>query len=88
MYQVFIYCSGKSGSSTLLNTFKMNYYQCTKLHTNIKFEWQFKKSIFDMIDSSCEKFDKIYIIDSYRTPIERKISSFFMIKYFLGFRES
>jgi 3'-phosphoadenosine 5'-phosphosulfate sulfotransferase (PAPS reductase)/FAD synthetase len=35
-----------------------------------------KNSIFDVIDNSC-KNKKIYIIDCYRTPIERKISSFF-----------
>ena len=31
----------------------------------------------DIITKSIEKYGRIYIIDSYRTPIERKISSFF-----------
>jgi hypothetical protein len=32
--------------------------------------------VFDIIDLSCKKYEHVYFIDSYRTPIERKISSF------------
>jgi len=34
-------------------------------------------SIFDVINNSKKIYDKIYIIDSYREPVSRKISSFF-----------
>lgn len=76
---VFVYCSGKCGSSTLLNTFTNNKFDTIHLHDNsyYKYAYKSKNSIFELIDKSCKKFDKIYIIDSYRTPIERKISSFF-----------
>jgi hypothetical protein len=34
-------------------------------------------TIFDVIDIACKKYKNVFIIDSYRTPIERKISAFF-----------
>jgi len=34
-------------------------------------------TIYDLIDIACTKYKNVYIIDSYRTPIERKMSSFF-----------
>ena len=76
---VFVYCSGKCGSATLLNTFTNNKFDTIHLHDNsyYKHAYKCKNSIFELIDKSCKQFDKIYIIDSYRTPIERKISSFF-----------
>lgn len=61
--KIIIYCGGKCGSSTLYNTFSSNKYHCIHTHGHI---------------SEIENLeDKIYIIDSYRDPIERKISSFF-----------
>ena len=36
-----------------------------------------EQSIFELIDSSLSFFENVYIIDSYRDPIERKISEFF-----------
>ena len=77
-YDVFVYCGGKCGSSTLNTTFINNGYESIHLHNNEYYKTAYKKedSIFDVIDNSC-KNKKVYIIDSYRTPIEQLISSFF-----------
>lgn len=78
-YNVFVYCGGKCGSMTLRNTFINNNYQTIHLHLNADYLAVYKTSydIFDLINVSAKKYDTIYLIDSYRTPIERKISSFF-----------
>ena len=88
LYNVLVYCGGKCGSRTLFNTLNLNEYKCIQIHNNNYFVNVLKKSVFfckkisefnnsfDLIDYSC-KNNIIYIIDSYRTPIERKISSFF-----------
>lgn len=75
---VFVYCGGKCGSSTLYNTFEKNGFHPIKIHCNKNYQIIFKKNdtIFNLINYS-SKNKIIYIIDSYRTPIERKISSFF-----------
>jgi hypothetical protein len=75
---VFVYCGGKCGSSTLYNTFGKNGFSPIKIHDNNNYQAVFKQkdSIFDLINYS-SKNKIVYIIDSYRTPIERKISSFF-----------
>jgi len=77
-YKVFIYCGGKCGRTTLDTTFTKNNYKTIKIHSNLYYKNVFDKNgnVFDLIDKSCIN-EKIYIIDSYRTPIERKISSFF-----------
>ena len=68
---------GKCGSTTLYNTLKENGFECIKVHNKSSFEIQFKyDGLIDLINRSSEN-KKLYIIDSYRTPIERKISSFF-----------
>jgi hypothetical protein len=68
---------GKCGSTTLLGTFRQNGYKCIKAHGKKDFEKQFSyDGLIDLINRSSEN-KKLYIIDSYRTPIERKISSFF-----------
>ena len=71
-YNVFIYCGGKAGSSTLHKTFIENNFKVLKQHNICD-----NANIFDIIEESSKHNDTIYIIDSYRTPIERKISSFF-----------
>jgi len=84
-FDVFVYCGGKCGSMTLYETLKNNGYNTSHTHDNKYWLNNLKKdrSIFDYIDKSAE-YKKIYIIDSYRTPIERSISSFFQnIKRFL-----
>jgi hypothetical protein len=77
-YEVFVYCGGKCGSITLYETFKKNGYKTCHLHDNRYWISDLKKdySIFDYIDYS-SKYKKVYIIDCYRNPIERNISSFF-----------
>jgi len=69
--KVFIYCGGKCGSTTLENSLKQ--YMPLRLHNNNSLD----VSIFDIINQNASIHDKIYIIDSYRTPIERSVSSFF-----------
>ena len=78
---IFVYCGGKCGGSTLINTFYKNEYKTLHLHTiNCKGFLNYIdfniNDIHDILNESCKNKD-IYIIDSYRTPIERKISSFF-----------
>jgi len=80
LYNVFIHCGGKCGGTTLANTFDKNNYKTSHFHS-IKCKGMFKTNIdndnyINVIENSC-KNNVIYIIDSYRTPIERKISSFF-----------
>ena len=79
-FDIFVCCGGKCGGTTLAYTFHQNGYKTTHLHSS-KHLGNFKSSIdvnhtFDIINASKQK-GPIYIIDSYRTPIERKISSFF-----------
>ncbi len=76
--EIFIYCGGKCGSSTLEKTFKDNNFKTEKIHSNNEFKYTRKinKDVYDVINE-CRKKRIIYIIDVYRTPIERKISSFF-----------
>ena len=69
--------SGKCGSSTLRETFIRNGFKCIKAHYKKDFIKQFNyDGLIDLINRS-SKNKELYIIDSYRTPIERKISSFF-----------
>lgn len=81
-YDIFVCCGGKCGGTTLANTFNENGYNTVHVHSS-KHLGNFKSgidlsndNIYKIIDYSKEK-NKIYIIDSYRTPIERKISCFF-----------
>jgi hypothetical protein len=93
MYEIFIFCGGKCGGTTLANTFHVNNYKTCHLHSftcvgnfeyyktnpeqnRIKNKLSTKDSFFEILENSC-KDKKVYIIDSYRNPIERKISSFF-----------
>ena len=77
-YDVFVYCGGKCGSMSLYETFIKNGYKCCQTHGNEYWINTLKKDfpIFDYINKSSET-KKVYIIDCYRTPIERTISSFF-----------
>lgn len=77
-----ILCGGKCGSTTLYNTLKNNQLKGIKVHNIQDFIFQFKyDGLLDSIKLSAEKKklsnEKLIIIDSYRKPIERKISSFF-----------
>ncbi len=85
--QVYIYCSGKSGGSSLNETFK-NHYNTSHIHSssffsdlinsyNQNYDLDYETNIFLYIEKSIEIYDNIYFIDSYRLPLERSISSFF-----------
>jgi len=80
-YDIIIFCGGKCGGTTLANTFQKNGYKTLHMHganspgmfnPNINLN----NNIFDIIDNSATSH-KVYIIDSYRNPFERKISAFF-----------
>ena len=82
-YKVFVFCGGKCGSSTLVQTFTnigMN-----SIHVHGEEHYKKKQQrigslagvpLFSLIDRS-RQVEPIIVIDSYRTPVERKISSFF-----------
>jgi hypothetical protein len=78
--QCYIYCSGKAGSSTLLHTLTQ-YYPTTHLHMNGYWRKEIIRStkitIYDCIDISATKYPFVYLIDSYRLPVERRMASFF-----------
>ena len=81
-YDIFTYCGGKCGGSTLHNAFINNGFTSLHVHSNAHYQANIIKSmdhaIFDAIDSQSKD---IYFFDSYRTQIERKISAFFQNLY-------
>lgn len=88
MFEVYIFCGGKCGGTTLAETCNKNGYETTHLHSlnckgmfNSNIDISNKTIVLKDIDNSAKKYNTIYIIDSYRTPIERKISSFFQNIY-------
>ena len=81
LYNVFIFCGGKCGGVTLSRTMEQSGYRVCHLH-KFNGKGRYKSNIditnvYDIIEQSCKTFKKVYFIDAYRTPIERKISSFF-----------
>jgi hypothetical protein len=75
-----VLCGGKCGSTTLSNTLTNNNFKNIKVHNKADFYNQFNyDGLIDTININLNKNlnKKFYIFDSYRTPIERKISSFF-----------
>lgn len=86
IHDVFVYCTGKSGSTTLETTFKKMKYDVLRAHSIHDFlkikknnyeEYGENVNIFDIIDESKKNKEKIYIIDCFRYPIERVLSEFF-----------
>tara|TARA_Y100000992_G_scaffold247959_1_gene179531 strand:- start:20966 stop:21661 length:696 start_codon:yes stop_codon:yes gene_type:complete len=74
---VFVIAGGKCGSSSLKKTFNRMAFKTIKAHNPTCFKNQFGyKGFFETIIES-SKNKKLLILDAYRTPIERKISSFF-----------
>ena len=69
---------GKCGSTTLNYTLKSSGFKMIEhIHSKLHFIKLFNHDgLLDLI-KKCSSNKKLYIIDSYRTPIERKISSFF-----------
>uniref|UniRef100_A0A6C0BDL1 Prolyl 4-hydroxylase alpha subunit Fe(2+) 2OG dioxygenase domain-containing protein n=1 Tax=viral metagenome TaxID=1070528 RepID=A0A6C0BDL1_9ZZZZ len=82
-YEVIIYCGGKCASSSLKKTFTLKNYKTIHLHSDANYKERFprlikntgKKTVKDLIKIQSKK--NVYIIDVYRDPIERLISSFF-----------
>ena len=93
-----VYASAKTGSTTLANTFNDSihlhglffyflYYHRNKINVA---EFKRKKptfTMFDIFDKNIKEFntDRLFLYDSYRTPIERKISAWFqqVFSYFV-----
>lgn len=77
--EVFVICGGKSGSSTLEKTFANNGYATIRAHGYEEFKLRnvCSLSLYELIEHNIKYNLPTIIIDSYRTPIERKISSFF-----------
>lgn len=82
--EVFVYSGGKCGSSTLYNTLLNNEFKnLIQVHSNYHYSAIYQniieetgcKTVKELIES--QKLQNIYIIDSFRDPIERLISSFF-----------
>jgi hypothetical protein len=70
-------CNGKCGSSTLLSTMIANGFNTIKVHNKKFFINEFKyDGLIDTININSSN-KPLYIIDCYRTPIEREISGFF-----------
>jgi hypothetical protein len=79
-FDVIIFCGGKCGGTTLATTFKNNNFDVAHLHSS-KVKGNFISNFdinntFKIIDNNSIN-KTIYLIDVYRTPIERKISAFF-----------
>lgn len=82
-FDVIISCCAKSGSTSLSKTFEKKGYKTLHVHNDN----QFKKYRKDLIDESStdnlrdfilrQKTNRVVIIDVFRTPIERLVSSFF-----------
>ena len=82
----FVWCSGRSGSTTLFNSLP----NCFHTHTFLYFlnqngvdwsdiDYNYNFDLFEILNININDYnsDKINIYDVYRTPIERKISAFF-----------
>ena len=84
-YEVIVFCGGKCGGTTLSRTFQnnnnFNFLHMHSLTCNGIFNDLLGVKIKDYeiinIINETSKNKKIYIIDSYRNPIERIISAFF-----------
>ena len=87
---VMICAGGKSGSETLKNTLQKNGYRTIKFHNHGCYKNQFGKDEVIKSIKISSKNKKLYMIDSYRLPIERKISSFFQnqIYQYLKYEEN
>jgi hypothetical protein len=75
--KIFVLCGGKCGSTSLQRTFLNLNYETLKIHGHEDFKKYFEYDGLINLINDISKIQEIYIIDSYRTPIERKISSFF-----------
>lgn len=80
LFKVFVYCGGKCGSSTLERTFRNTGVKTIHIHSEINYNLVHSKYIklpmFSLMNMS-KLEEPIIVIDSYRLPVERKMSSFF-----------
>lgn len=91
-YQSFVYCGGKCGSVTLTNTLvKNDFGPALHVHCdstlNVVYGHIVKKTGCKTVEQLAKSQINrpIYVIDSFRNPLERLISSFFQnIERFLG----
>jgi hypothetical protein len=80
---IFIYTAPKVGSTSLVSSFRIfgaNNYGIIHIHDEIMLEKLIGVSnikVNDIIEYNAQLGKKIYVIDIYRNPIERKISTFF-----------
>jgi hypothetical protein len=80
---IFIYTAPKVGSTSLVSSFRIfsnNNYGIIHIHDEIMLEKLIgisSISINDIIQYNAQLGKKIYVIDIFRNPIERKISAFF-----------
>jgi len=87
---IIIYSGSKCGTQTINSTLSNYGYKILSIHNNEFFIDNFKelikKTSCESVEQLINKIDKkIYIIDSYRLPIERSISSFFQnLNIYLG----
>lgn len=76
-----VMCGGKCGGTTLTHTLRnagihcihIHHFDCPGISDNHSFEVN-KDNVMSIVENAARP---IYILDSYRLPIERKISSFF-----------
>lgn len=80
-YQVICYCGGKTGSTSLHLSFLNIGLKSIHVHSNEEYKKTHKilakKFLTLPLFINVQKSKDVYIIDSYRNPIERSISSFF-----------
>lgn len=76
--QCVVLCGGKCGSSTLAKTLEHAGFNTTRRHQFQYLPIELQQKIINNTSS-----EKIFIFDSYRTPIERHISAFFQSNCFI-----
>ena len=80
---IFIYCPPKVGSTTLVSSFRMVMNKVANVihvHNEVMLEvlTGIKNiKVVELIEYIATKVEKIYVIDIYRTPVERKMSEYF-----------
>jgi hypothetical protein len=84
--QYFVFCSNKTGSTTLYESLRKKFGDDSVMQAHG--DKYFKKrtnsqygNLKDLVINNSKKFNKIYIIDSYREPIDRCIALFFQDIY-------
>lgn len=77
----FVFCSSKTGGHTLLRSLAaaLGNDRVFHVHADCNFKERYPGggSIFYWIMANSKKFDRVWIIDSYREPFERSIAAFF-----------